>query len=108
MVFGKRRRGDRQSVPVPDLDLALMLLARRIAELREARGLTQEDVADRIGTAVKNYQRIESGRQNLTVRTLVRIAHAIGVEPIAFWDPPASTRRQRGRPKGRRGALVGP
>ena len=102
MVFRKRRRSDRQAVPSPDVDQVLMLVARRIAELREAHGLTQEEVAAKMGTAVKNYQRIESGGQNLTVRTLVRIAFAIGVPPASLWDPPSSTAPRRpGRPKRR-------
>ncbi len=43
-------------------------------------GLTQEELADRLGIAVKNLQRIESGRQNLTLRTVARICRAAGVD----------------------------
>ena len=34
-------------------------------ELREADGLAQEELAAKMGIAMKNYQRIESGKQNL-------------------------------------------
>jgi transcriptional regulator with XRE-family HTH domain len=43
--------------------------------------MTQEDLADRLNTAVRNVQRMESGQQNLTLLTLAKIAKAIGVEP---------------------------
>jgi transcriptional regulator with XRE-family HTH domain len=36
-------------------------------------------VADRLGIASQNIQRIESGRQNLTLQTIERVAGAIGV-----------------------------
>jgi transcriptional regulator with XRE-family HTH domain len=54
-------------------------VARRLSSLRQARGLTQEGVADRLGIASQNIQRIESGRQNLTLQTIERVAGAIGV-----------------------------
>lgn len=55
-------------------------VARRLSSLRQARGLTQEGVADRLGIASQNIQRIESGRQNLTLQTIERVAGAIGVD----------------------------
>jgi len=55
-------------------------VTRKIAEIRRAKGLTQEDLAGVLRTAVRNVQRIESG-QNLTLFTLAKIAHALGVPP---------------------------
>jgi transcriptional regulator with XRE-family HTH domain len=54
-------------------------VARRLAALRQARSMTQEGVADRLNIASQNIQRIESGRQNLTLQTIERVAGAIGV-----------------------------
>jgi len=54
-------------------------VARRLSSLRQARGLTQEGVADRLGIASQNIQRIESGRQNLTLQTIERVSGALGV-----------------------------
>jgi transcriptional regulator with XRE-family HTH domain len=48
---------------------------------------------------LKNYQRIERGLQNLTVKTLVRIAAALDVRIGALFDEPASREVRRGRPK---------
>ena len=56
-------------------------VAQRIAQRRRDAGMTQEDLADCLDTAVRNVQRMESGTQNLTLGTLVRIAKALGTEP---------------------------
>jgi UDP-N-acetylglucosamine 1-carboxyvinyltransferase len=64
-------------------DLAHMV-ARQIAELRAARGLTQEALATRLDIATKNVQRFESGRQNLTLKTIERIAGALRVDSLAL------------------------
>jgi transcriptional regulator with XRE-family HTH domain len=56
-------------------------VATRIASARRARGISQEALAARLGIAVKNLQRIESGRQNLTLATIERICLALDVPP---------------------------
>jgi DNA-binding Xre family transcriptional regulator len=43
--------------------------------------VTQDLLAERLGIATRNLQRIESGRQNLTLGTIERIAAALGVPP---------------------------
>jgi transcriptional regulator with XRE-family HTH domain len=74
-------------------------VGRRIAELRSKAGLTQADVAEQLTTTVSNYQRIEHGLQNLTIRTLARIAGVLGV-PVAGLFEKAKTRGAgRGRPR---------
>jgi transcriptional regulator with XRE-family HTH domain len=70
----------------------------RIREVRRSRGLTQEQAAERLGMLAPNYARIEQGRANVTVDTLVRVATTLSV-PVA-----ALFRKQRSR----RYALVGP
>jgi transcriptional regulator with XRE-family HTH domain len=58
----------------------VLRVARRVAELRRAKGLTQDQLAEALGTATRNVQRIEAG-QNLTLFTIARIAAVLGVEP---------------------------
>ena len=55
-------------------------LAARLAQLRNACGLTQEDLAGRLGIAVRNLQRMESGRQNLTLQTIEKVARALALD----------------------------
>jgi transcriptional regulator with XRE-family HTH domain len=68
-----------------------------MAELRERAGLTQAEVAERIGTTVSNYQRIEHGLQNVTLETMARVANAIGVAMVEFFGPPREQRPRRTR-----------
>lgn len=60
-------------------------VARAIADIRKARGMSQEGLAGALAIAVKNLQRIESGRQNLTLTSLDRIATALDVDVAAFF-----------------------
>ncbi len=55
-----------------------VLIGNRIKELRKAQGLRQEDMA-RFGISYKYYQRIEAGKVNITLKTLEKIAEALGV-----------------------------
>jgi transcriptional regulator with XRE-family HTH domain len=63
-------------LPPDDLQ---QLVAARLAVLRKRQGLTQDDAAQRLGIALRNYQRMESGRQNLTLQTIEKVARALGV-----------------------------
>lgn len=54
-------------------------------QIRKARvlaKLTQEDAADRARIDYKRWQALEKGRANPTLRTLIRIADALGTD---FW-----------------------
>jgi transcriptional regulator with XRE-family HTH domain len=77
-------------------------LGRRIAELRSARGLTQEQFAERYGTSVRYFQEIEAGRENLTLDSLVRIARLLKVRVRDLFDEPTRPRAKPGRPPKRR------
>jgi len=57
-----------------------MQVAKRIAYLRAAGGVTQDELARRLGIALKNLQRLESGRQNLTLASIERVAAALRVD----------------------------
>jgi transcriptional regulator with XRE-family HTH domain len=53
-------------------------LSRALIEARANAGLTQADVAERMGTTQSVVARIESGRNPPNLRTLERYAHAVG------------------------------
>lgn len=61
-------------------------VAGRIAEIRVARGLTQEEVAARANLNRGFLARIEAGADNLSLQTLSRLALAMGVRPHEFLD----------------------
>jgi len=58
-------------------------LATRLgAALRRRRqnlGLTQEEIANDLGMVTRRYQTIEAGEQNLTLKTLSRLAKTLRI-----------------------------
>jgi UDP-N-acetylglucosamine 1-carboxyvinyltransferase len=70
----------------------------RVRELRRARGMTQETMAEKLGMLAPNYARIEQGRQNVTLDTLVRIARALATRTAELFRSPRHTKVRTGRP----------
>ena len=52
-------------------------IADRVAEQRRARGLSQTDLADLVGTTQSAIARLESGGRPPRIDTLLRIAEAL-------------------------------
>jgi ribosome-binding protein aMBF1 (putative translation factor) len=64
-----------------DEALSEMRIEQDLVALREARGLSQSDLAKRIGVSQPLIARLESGRvKNLTLRTLARYAAGVGAQ----------------------------
>ena len=91
--------------------------AGRLRELREAAGLTQQQLADRSGTGWRTIAHLEGGDRQPSWGTVLALCQALGVtceafthEPVADLAPrpgrppkaapPAAEKRQR--PPGRR------
>jgi transcriptional regulator with XRE-family HTH domain len=65
-------------------------LGERVRELRESRGLSQAQLADRAKITQGYVAVIEAGQQRLPPRPiLVRLAKALGVPDKAFIEPAA-------------------
>lgn len=58
----------------------LFRIGRRIADLRRERGISQQDLAARCNFEKSNMSRIEYGRSNMTIATLLTISRALGVK----------------------------
>lgn len=72
----------------------------RVAEARRERGLTQEQLAERVGKSAKWVQRVESGTENLELDTLSTFANALATTPASLLLPPIVPRViQAGRPR---------
>lgn len=82
-----------------DIDDTVKNVGRRVAELRVRAGLTQDQQAERLGFAIKYLQRIEGGGENLTIRSLVKIASAFGVRVTELFRKPRTKQAGPGRPK---------
>jgi transcriptional regulator with XRE-family HTH domain len=57
-------------------------LARRIKTVREARGLSQQALADKAGVSRGYLARLEGGHHDPTVGTVAKLARALGVKLI--------------------------
>ncbi len=55
----------------------------RLREIRKAQGLTQQELAEMVGTSYVQIGRLEKGERQLTVDWLKRLAGALNVRP---WD----------------------
>ncbi len=63
-------------------------LRRRLRELRERSGLTQEAFAEQAQFSYKYYQGIERGQwTNLRLRTLEKLARGYGIRLCDLFDP---------------------
>lgn len=56
-------------------------IARAIIRARTARGMTQAQLAERMGTSQSFIARLEAGRTMPSTRTLLKIAEATGTRP---------------------------
>ncbi len=81
----------------------LASLLRRLRELRDAHGLTQEAFAELAGMSYKYYQAVEAGRKKeLRLSTLERLAAAYGIEVWELLAPPMPKVRLTAAPKRKR------
>lgn len=72
--------------------------ALQIVRLREARGLTQQQLAERVGTTQQTISRLESaGYHRHSLRTLERIAEALDAELVVAMVPREELRHAEAR-----------
>lgn len=64
------------------------VIGRKLGETRQALGLTQAEVAERLGVSASYLSAVEAGKRNLTVAQLANIANAmrLGIE-VSFVGP---------------------
>ncbi len=65
-------------------DFAAQLAADRLVKARKAKGLTQKKLAEKLGVPQSQISRIERNPDRTTIRTLKRIAKALGVDVSAL------------------------
>lgn len=61
-----------------------MTIGENIKKAREAAGLTQKELAEKLGISVAMISRWEKGTRNPKMSTLTKIADAIGCDPVIF------------------------
>ncbi|CAN5352173.1 XRE family transcriptional regulator [soil metagenome] len=86
-MVGHRKWSDLKSKLPPEVreaaarQTAAMLAAMELNELRQARGLTQEELAERLGTRQPNVSRLER-RLDMHISTLREVVEAMGGELV--------------------------
>ena len=71
------RAGGEEAVEAGKQELLASVLGHRLAEVRKARGLTQQQVADRMGVTKGRVSQIEQGKIS-GQEVLARFAEALG------------------------------
>lgn len=71
------------------------VIARLVLRRRAALGLTQEELAARVGTSHSAISRIESGRHKVSVDTLQRVADALDARLLIGFESGPVRHRQR-------------
>jgi transcriptional regulator with XRE-family HTH domain len=61
-----------------------MTAGQNIKAARERAGISQTELAERIGTTRQQIGKYETGTQDMTVERMLRIAAALGVEPVTL------------------------
>lgn len=67
-------------------DVYLKRFGNRLKELRLAQNLTQEDLAAQAGFSRSYYTQVETGRRNISLLNLRRLAIHLNVEPKELLD----------------------
>lgn len=96
-----RRHNWRVLRGVPDADKTIKNVGKRVAELRETAGLTQDQLAEQVEMDAQNLRSIEAGRRNLTIRTMCRLATALKCSMPDLFLPTKRPKRGPGRPRKR-------
>ena len=61
-------------------EVVLIKIGMKIKELREEQNISQQDLAAACDFEKSNMSRIEAGRTNLTIGTLLKIGQNLGVK----------------------------
>ncbi|MFB9078043.1 helix-turn-helix domain-containing protein [Flavobacterium procerum] len=63
----------------------------KLTQTRQAKGISQEELADLIGMTQSNYSRRENGHKKISEVEWVRIAKELGVEKDTIYEPDEET-----------------
>ena len=61
-------------------------IRNKISALRKAAGLSQQDLADRLGVHWVTISKLERGKIRLTSEYVARLAGGLGVDPLDIWE----------------------
>ena len=77
-MVSSEKKNDPRSVISRPVDRALLRLGQDISAARRARRLSQEDLAERIGTSLSTVRRMEDGSAGTALHTFLSALHVLG------------------------------
>lgn len=75
----------RRSAISPRLSKVLNRVSGNIERLRQTRGWSQDEAAEKLGSDLRWYQRLESGKHVLSLDTIVRLGQVYKVDVVEFF-----------------------
>ena len=93
VAIARRPSGEpktRQHTENPRFRKAISQLARRLRELRAERGWSVDVASERMSIEPVSLRRLEAGKTNPTLGTLLSIAAAFRVSVVELLKPPAA------------------
>ena len=72
-------------------------VAKQLRDVRKSQGITQESLAELVGTKKSNISRLESGRYNPSLDFLVKVAGGLGKQIQVKVKLQTTNRRRTGR-----------
>lgn len=64
----------------------LAALGRRVRELRERKGVSQDTLAGESGVAVYTLQKLEKGQAKTQIVSIFKICDALGIQPVELFE----------------------
>jgi transcriptional regulator with XRE-family HTH domain len=86
--MGKEPKGQDESDEATDE--VIKIISRRLADTRKKRGLTQAQLGEKAGVRQSYIFELEQGSSSMTLRTLIRMARALEVDPRDLFPGGAS------------------
>ncbi|GGK18960.1 hypothetical protein GCM10007962_11430 [Yeosuana aromativorans] len=68
------------------LNSFLKEIGQKIKNERESRGLILEEMDAKCDIDPSDFSKIENGKQNITIKTLIRISTALNINPKDLFD----------------------
>jgi len=64
----------------------LKKFGENLKKIREAKGISQRSLATSCNVDSSHISKIERGEKNVTILTIIELAHGLEVKPKKLWD----------------------
>lgn len=78
-VMNEEVKGNKERELAIEVERAKLIMAEKLVEIRERQSITQAELAKRLGVSQQVISRIESGENNLTLTTLIKLLAVYGI-----------------------------